>query len=102
RGLSGLRQAPDSLRQGWSTFRLAKWSTFRLTNTDVHGDWTVPNVYNMNQPFGWAYSCTWVGIGGYNTPDLVQAGTEQDFYVSQYYTYNSNYYAWFEVYPLDY
>lgn len=56
----------------------------------------------MNQPFGWAYSCTWVGIGGYNTPDLVQAGTEQDFYVSQYYTYNSNYYAWFEVYPLEY
>jgi hypothetical protein len=51
---------------------------------------------------GWDYSSSWVGIDGYGSPDVLQAGTESDAYClnllgSQY---TSTYYsAWYEWYP---
>lgn len=38
----------------------------------------------------------WIGIGGYFDKTLIQTGTEQDSIQGQ-----SEYYAWFEVLPLD-
>jgi hypothetical protein len=40
------------------------------------------------------YSSTWVGIGGRTTPDLIEAGTEQDWTA-----YGAVYYAWDELLP---
>ncbi|MEY2471083.1 MAG: hypothetical protein QOK28_412 [Actinomycetota bacterium] len=55
--------------------------------TDVTQNWTVPTV--KNAPAG--FSSTWAGIGGYNTQDLIQAGTESDTAQTPY--------AWYEILP---
>ena len=55
--------------------------------TDVTQHWTVPAVKNV--PAG--FSSTWAGIGGYNTSDLIQAGTESDTQQTPY--------AWYEILP---
>ena len=55
--------------------------------TDVTQNWTVPTVKNV--PAG--FSSTWAGIGGYNTQDLIQAGTESDTAQTPY--------AWYEILP---
>jgi hypothetical protein len=40
------------------------------------------------------YSSDWVGIDGYNNNDLIQTGTESD-----YYNGSPHYYAWWEILP---
>jgi hypothetical protein len=55
--------------------------------TDVTQNWTVPSVKTL--PAG--FSSTWAGIGGYNTQDLIQAGTESDTAQTPY--------AWYEILP---
>jgi hypothetical protein len=55
--------------------------------TDVTQHWTVPSV--SAAPAG--FSSTWAGIGGYNTRDLIQAGTESDTAQTPY--------AWYEILP---
>lgn len=55
--------------------------------TRVSGSWTVPSAGIVPPGF----SSTWTGIGGYNTGDLIQAGTTQDTL--------DGYYAWYEVLP---
>jgi len=55
--------------------------------TDVTQNWTVPSV--SAAPAG--FSSTWAGIGGYNTQDLIQAGTESDTAQTPY--------AWYEILP---
>jgi hypothetical protein len=61
--------------------------------TAVHAAWIVPAVAS---PPGTGYSSTWVGIGGNNTEDLIQAGTEQDVENGV-----PMYYAWVEALPDD-
>src|SRR5689334_11284503 len=68
------------------------WSGYAVTGsgiTNVHGEWTVPTV-NATYP---GFSSTWVGIGGYSSSDLIQAGTEHDS------TGGTDYYAWYEILP---
>jgi hypothetical protein len=51
------------------------WSGYAAmggTFTSVTGTWTVPTVATTTT----GADATWVGIGGINTPDLIQAGTE--------------------------
>ena len=55
--------------------------------TAVTQNWIVPTVSNV--PAG--FSSTWAGIGGYNTSDLIQAGTESDTAQTPY--------AWYEILP---
>jgi hypothetical protein len=55
--------------------------------TAVTGNWVVPTA-NLVPP---GFSATWTGIGGYNTGDLIQAGTTQDSL--------DGYYAWYEILP---
>jgi hypothetical protein len=57
--------------------------------TSVTGHWTVPSVDAL--PPG--YSAAWAGIGGFGTPDLIQAGTTTDSFGG------AQYYAWFELLP---
>jgi hypothetical protein len=58
--------------------------------TAVSGRWVVPAVSGS----GTAYSSTWVGIDGYNSPTVEQIGTDSDLYNGK-----PSYYAWFEMYP---
>ncbi|MBV8690074.1 MAG: hypothetical protein JOZ37_13445 [Actinobacteria bacterium] len=73
----------DSLN--WSGYAAVPPTGQRVTA--VSGAWTVPSAGSIPPGF----SSTWVGIGGYNTGDLIQAGTTQDTL--------DGYYAWYEMLP---
>ncbi len=62
-----------------------------LGYSSASGNWTVPTVSPTSDD---RYSSDWVGIGGDPSPDLIQAGTEQDSVGGQ-----AQYYAWYEVLP---
>jgi hypothetical protein len=73
----------------------ANWSGYAATGgtyTAVSGTWTVPQ-FAPDSPAG--ADATWVGIGGVNTRDLIQAGTQQT--VSGNGT--TQYQAWVETLP---
>jgi hypothetical protein len=63
--------------------------------TSVHGQWTVPDAGLL--PPGVA--STWVGIGGYGTSDLIQAGTIQDSTPLAGIVDAGSYAAWYELLP---
>ena len=67
----------------------------------VLADWVVPGA---SQAFGactgsWVYSATWVGIDGYNSSDVLQAGTESDAYCGAdgRAVYSGAWYEWFPI-----
>lgn len=71
------------------------WSGYAATSgtfTTVTGTWTVPNPQSSTGP---ATGATWVGIGGANTRDLIQAGTEETVTSSG----NAQYDGWIEMLP---
>jgi hypothetical protein len=55
--------------------------------TGVNSTFTVPSVSALPPGF----SANWAGIGGYDTSDLIQAGTSQDELEGNY--------AWYEILP---
>lgn len=55
--------------------------------TGVASTFTVPSV----NPVPPGFSANWAGIGGYDTSDLIQAGTSQDAIQGNY--------AWYEILP---
>jgi hypothetical protein len=71
------------------------WSGYASTDgkfTSVSGTWTVPQVKsNGAQGMG----ATWVGIGGVNSRDLIQAGTEETDMGNGQVEYS----AWVEMLP---
>jgi len=74
--------------------RSVNWSGYVVTGqtyTRVAGSWSVPTV--IATP-GSRYASDWVGIGGFDTGDLIQAGTTEQ-YVHGHATYN----AWTEILP---
>jgi hypothetical protein len=87
------------------------WSGYALVNSQTSltaasfyflvADYVVPVA---EQAFGactggWDWSSSWVGIDGYGSSDVLQAGTEQDAYCSGS-TKSAYYAAWYEWYPL--
>lgn len=73
----------------------SNWSGYEETGVDavftqVAASWTVPPLEQGIT----GSSSTWVGIDGATTPDLIQAGTEQDWTIS-----GPLYYAWYELLP---
>ena len=71
------------------------WSGYAAANgtyTMVTGTWTVPAA-NLSGGFG--SNATWVGIGGVNTRDLIQAGTQEVSDGQGDVTYS----AWIEMLP---
>ncbi|HLZ28757.1 MAG TPA: G1 family glutamic endopeptidase [Chloroflexota bacterium] len=71
------------------------WSGYSIsggTFTSVTGTWTVPE-FTPDSPTG--ADATWVGIGGVDSRDLIQAGTQQT--VSR--TGATQYEAWVETLP---
>jgi hypothetical protein len=66
----------------------------------VNADYVVPVA---TQPYGvctggWVYSSTWVGIDGWNSPDVLQAGTSSNAYCGTSGT-STEYFAWYEWFP---
>lgn len=53
--------------------------------------WTVPAVSASSGP---TYSASWVGIDGFSNSNLIQTGTESD-----YYNGSAHYDAWWEILP---
>jgi hypothetical protein len=77
----------DGVSQNWSGYA-ATGGTY----TGVSGSWTVPQ-FSPDSLAG--ADATWVGIGGVNTRDLIQAGTQQTVSGSG----STQYQAWVETLP---
>ncbi len=79
-----------AVRDTWSS---SNWSGYAETGsfTGVTSTWTVPSVAVASST---TYSATWIGVDGYNDGDLIQTGTEQD-----YYSGSAHYDAWWEILP---
>ncbi len=72
------------------------WSGYGVNGkaiTTIHAAWIVPAAV---APPATGYAATWVGIGGRDTADLIQAGTEQDIENGV-----PTSYAWVETLPDD-
>ncbi len=83
--------APAPASSGQSPSR--NWSGYAATGgkfTAVSGTWTVPNVSAGTT----GMDATWVGIGGVNSTDLIQAGTQAIVQSGQVV-----YSAWWETLP---
>ena len=76
---------------GWSS---SNWSGYAVTGgpfNSVSGSWTVPSVSATRKA---SYSSDWVGIDGFNNSNLIQTGTESDFFSGK-----AHYDAWWEILP---
>lgn len=85
-------KSPTTKSYGWSS---SNWSGYAVTSeapyTSITGNWIVPSVTSGH---GSTYSSAWIGIDGFNNSDLIQTGTEQD-----YYSGSAHYSAWWEILP---
>ena len=76
---------------GWSS---SNWSGYAITGgpyNTITGSWVVPAVQPSTKS---TYSSSWIGIDGFNNSNLIQTGTEQD-----YYNGSAHYGAWWEILP---
>jgi hypothetical protein len=79
-----------------STWVASNWSGYAETGTNftgVSGTWTVPTV-TASPSASAAYSSAWIGVDGFNNSNLIQTGTEEDFYNGA-----AHYNAWWEILP---
>jgi hypothetical protein len=76
-----------------STWASSNWSGYATTSTvtGITGTWTVPAVAATSSA---TYSSTWVGVDGFSNSNLIQTGTEQDYYSGA-----AHYSAWWEILP---
>lgn len=82
---------PATRAAGWAS---SNWSGYAVTSSVYHSvtaTWVVPAVAASRKA---TYSSNWVGIDGYNNSDLIQTGTESD-----YYNGSAHYDAWWEILP---
>jgi hypothetical protein len=88
---------PDQVRMGpgrtRSTWAASNWSGYAQTGTftGVSGTWIVPQVSPTASA---TYSSAWIGVDGFNNNNLIQTGTEED-----YYNGSAHYNAWWEILP---
>lgn len=77
---------------GWAS---SNWSGYARTAgapyTSATAQWVVPSVSPTRKA---TFSSSWVGIDGFNNSNLIQTGTEQD-----YYSGSAHYNAWWEILP---
>jgi len=85
---------PGAILTRGALLQSTNWSGVADTGgryTAVKGSWKVPTV--MSAP-GNRFASDWVGIGGFNTGDLIQAGTSEQFVNG-----SASYNAWTEIIP---
>jgi Peptidase A4 family len=84
----------------WSGYAVttsaSAWSSASVSS--VAGDQVVPAVTARTCNSTWEYSSTWVGIDGFASDDVLQAGVEADAECSRSGT-QTYYSAWYEWYP---
>ena len=86
----------------WSGYVLSGGAPYDVVN----GRWAIPPAIGELPGVSYTYSLLWVGLDGYGTADVVQAGTGQDGFVlpgvfpTDPVWVVSSYYAWTEIYPL--
>lgn len=75
---------------GWAS---SNWSGYAITGSfhSVSAQWVVPSVSRSSKA---TYSSAWVGIDGFNNGNLIQTGTESDYYNGA-----AHYGAWWEILP---
>jgi len=87
----------------------SNWSGTAYSNSSnpftveaIEGIFVVPTAHQAfgSCTGGWDWSFLWVGIDGWGSPDVLQAGTEADAYCSGS-TTSSLYSAWIEWYPFS-
>ena len=85
-----LALAPTTINSSWTA---SNWSGYAETGSfaAVSSIWTVPTVLASTSA---TYSSTWVGVDGFTNSQLIQAGTEQDYYGG-----HAHYNAWWEILP---
>jgi hypothetical protein len=64
----------------------------------VSAEYVVPLVTNATCDRGWDYASQWVGLDGWASNDVLQAGAETDAYCSSFHA-RAAYSVWFEWYP---
>ena len=76
-----------------NTWAASNWSGYAETGTytGVTGTWTIPTVAVSTSA---TYSSAWVGVDGFNDSNLIQTGTEEDYYSGA-----AHYNAWWEILP---
>lgn len=108
-GVPGLaRNARSGIANDAASVTTMNWSGYAVVDgadpfqsgTTVYGEWVVPVA---QQAVGactgnWAYSSEWVGIDGFTSSDVLQAGVEVDAFCSSGAT-RAFYSAWYEWYP---
>jgi hypothetical protein len=101
RGLGALvpKTKSERLPAHGGTADSLNWSGYAVTPTGggitaVSSTFTVPTA-GLAPP---GFAATWTGIGGYNTSDLIQAGTAEQSAPSNP-LLGDQYYAWYELLP---
>jgi hypothetical protein len=92
--VASVRQ-PDNphAQSGWTS---KNWAGYAITGahyTSIGAGWAVPTVQTPNGKAD-AYSLSWIGIDGFANSNLIQVGTEQDYYRGVPY-----YRAFYEILP---
>ena len=77
----------------YNTWSASNWSGYAETGTftGVSGTWTVPAVSATSSA---TYSSAWIGVDGFSDNNLIQTGTEEDYYNGA-----AHYNAWWEILP---
>lgn len=90
-------KATDLTSRPWSGGILMAPSSTKTFDT-INGGWTIPSVTPGSTGDGDWWSVAWVGIDGWNSPDVLQAGTGH--HVSRKNgKVTTEYFAWYEWYP---
>lgn len=76
---------------GWSSSNWSGYAETGGTYASATASWVVPSVSPTRKA---TYSSAWVGIDGFNNSNLIQTGTESDYYQG-----SAHYYAWWEILP---
>jgi hypothetical protein len=76
-----------------NTWAASNWSGYAENGTfaGVSSTWTVPTVAASSSA---TYSSAWIGVDGFNNSNLIQTGTEEDYYNGA-----AHYNAWWEILP---
>src|SRR6185437_6005583 len=84
----------------WSGYAVVDGANPFQSGTTVYGEWVVPVAQQATGSCTgtWSYSSEWVGIDGFTSSDVLQAGIEVDAFCSSGST-RAVYSAWYEWYP---
>ncbi len=101
-GLQGPARTVEAALES-RTASTSNWSGYAITSDtstygEVFGAWYVPRVSSEPGLLSADYSTFWVGMDGYGTSDVVQAGTSQNT-LTIFGIQMSSYGAWTEWYP---